>query len=345
MSPESEQVTSGYPTEQDVEFEKNLRPNSFPQFIGQDKVTENLQIYIQAAQDRNESVDHILFSGPPGLGKTTLARLVSIEAETNFHQTSGPIVERAGDLAGVLTDLEFGDVLFIDEIHRLPRDVEEYLYSAMEDYKISIILDQGPHARSVSLDLPPFTLIGATTREGLLTGALRSRFGVREKLNYYPPEDLANIIRRSAKLLEVEIHQEAAHIIAKRARGTPRIANRFLRRIRDLAQIESDNVITEEVARDGLERLRVDEHGLNDVDRAILETLLDHKGGPCGVKTICATIGEEKRTIEEVHEPFLIRLGLLKKTSRGRMLTEAGFQHLDASNSHPDAQKTFESEQ
>ncbi len=327
----SEQITSGEPIDEEIDFEKAIRPATFNEFIGQSEVVRNLKVYIEAAEERGEPVDHIILSGPPGLGKTTLARLIANETDAEFHNTSGPILEKAGDLAGILTNLEFGDVLFIDEIHRLPKDVEEYLYSAMEDFEIDIIIDSGPHARSVSLDLPRYTMIGATTRMGLLASALRSRFGVREKIRYYPPEELKRIIKRAATILNVTISDEAAGEISERARGTPRVANRFLKRIRDLAQLEADNEITEEIARQGLRMLDVDPEGLEETDREIMQMLLDHDGGPCGLKTISAAIGEETGTIEEVHEPFLIRKGFLRKTSRGRELTKKGLSYLGVS--------------
>jgi Holliday junction DNA helicase RuvB len=309
-------------------FEATLRPQSFGEFVGQRQTVENLKIYVTAAAQRGEPLDHILFSGLPGLGKTTLATIISREIGANLKATSGPVLEKAGDLAGILTNLEEGDILFIDEIHRLPRIVEEYLYSAMEDFTINIILDAGPSARSLKIDLPRFTLIGATTREGLLTAPFRARFGVLEKLLFYPPEDLTKIIKRSARIMDVPVEPEAAGLLAKRSRGTPRIANRFLRRIRDVAQVKGDGTITTEIAKLGLQMLGIDNAGLEATDRRILETIMQHGGGPVGLKTISVAVGEEDNTIEEVYEPYLIQQGFLKKTMRGRMVSEKAFKHL-----------------
>jgi Holliday junction DNA helicase RuvB len=309
-------------------FESALRPRSFDEFVGQNQTVENLKIYVTAAKQRGEALDHILFSGLPGLGKTTLATIIAREIGTSFKATSGPVLEKAGDLAGILTNLEEGDVLFIDEIHRMPRIVEEYLYSAMEDFSINIVLDQGPSARSLKIDLPRFTLIGATTREGLLTAPFRARFGVLEKLGYYPPEDLTSIITRSAGILEVPIEPAAAVLLAQRSRGTPRIANRFLRRIRDVAQVKGDGTISTAIAEQGLQMLGIDEAGLEAIDRRILKTIMGHGGGPVGLKTIAVAVGEEDGTIEEVYEPYLIQQGFLKKTLRGRMVSDRAYKHL-----------------
>jgi len=299
-------------------FEVSLRPRTFDRFVGQQRVVENLKLALAAARARKESLDHLLLSGLPGLGKTTLAAIVAREMGTNLHVTSGPALMRPADLVGILTNLEEKDFLFIDEIHRLPRAVEEKLYGAMEDFEIDVVLDQGPAARSLRLAMKRFTLVGATTREGLLGAPFRARFGLQEKLELYPAEDLATILVRSAESLQVRLSEEAAHFIAGRSRGTPRVANRFLRRVRDLAQERYGNAIDLEVAAEGLERLGVDEFGLCTLDRRILATLVKHGGGPVGLKTIAVAVGEEERTIEDVYEPYLIRQGLLRRTPQGR---------------------------
>jgi len=305
-----------------------LRPRTFDDFVGQRSVVENLRDYLRAARNRDEPVDHILFCGMPGLGKTTLAHLVAAELDTELRVTSGPAIERAGDLAGLLTGLARGHILFIDEIHRLPRAVEEYLYSAMEDYEIHIVIDQGPSARAVNLSLARFTVIGATTREGLLSSPLRARFGVLERLEPYAWEDLRRILERSARLLGVELTAGAAEKIARRSRGTPRVANRLLRRIRDFVEVQGRSCIDEPMADVGLERLGIDPLGLGALDRQILEFLAEQGGGPAGLKTVSIAVDEEPHTLEDVYEPFLIRKGLLAKTPRGRRLTEGGFRHL-----------------
>jgi len=311
---------------EDRRLDQTLRPRRFEDFIGQERVKENLRIYIQAARQRNEPLDHILFCGPPGLGKTTLAGIIAHEIGADFKATSGPVIEKAGDLAGILTKLQEGDVLFIDEIHRISASVEEYLYAAMEDFCIDIMLDQGPAARSVRIPLPRFTLIGSTTREGLLSAPFRARFGVIERLDFYPADDLYRIALNSARALGIRIEEEAARTMARRARGTPRLVNRFLRRLRDMAQVLGDGVVTEKIVREGLDRLGVDERGLGPMDRRILETLMRVRGAPVGLKTIAVTIAEEEDTIEEVYEPFLIQAGYVQKTPRGRVPTEAAFR-------------------
>ncbi len=313
---------------EDIVTEVNLRPKRFSDFVGQERVKQNLSIYVEAAKRRREALDHILFSGLPGLGKTTLAYIIGAEMGTRLVSSSGPVLEKAGDLAGLLTKLRDGDILFIDEIHRLSRVVEEFLYSAMEDYEIDIILDTGPAARSLKLKLKRFTLIGATTREGLLTAPFRSRFGVRERLDPYPVSDLEKIVDRSASLLGVPIEEEARHRIGASARGTPRIANRFLRRLRDVAEVRGHGGITGELALKGLSMLGVDKNGLEELDRLLLRTLAKHGGGPLGLKTLSVSVGEEEQTIEEVYEPFLIQKGLLLKTSRGRILSGPGYKVL-----------------
>lgn len=323
-----EDILSSTSIIEDRNLDCTLRPKRFGDFIGQNRIKENLLIYIEAAKKRGEPLDHILFSGPPGLGKTTLSQIIANEVNTTIKTTSGPILDKPIDLAGILTNLQHGDILFIDEIHRLNTTVEEYLYSAMEDFSIDIIIDQGPKARSVKIKLPKFTLVGSTTREGLLTAPLRSRFGVLEKLEFYPWNDLYQIVCNSARILSVQIDEKGAEIIAKRSRGTPRIANRFLRRIRDVAQVRGNDVINEEVSRMGLEMLGVDENGLGDMDRKILETVIRYNGGPIGLKTIAVSVSEEEDTIEEVYESFLIQKGYLDKTPRGRIATKLAYEHL-----------------
>lgn len=311
------------------EFEKALRPLSFEDFTGQQKVVDNIKVFVQAAKQRNEPLDHVLLHGPPGLGKTTLSYIIANELQTNIKITSGPVLDKPSDLAGLLTNLEAHDVLFIDEIHRLNPIVEEYLYSAMEDFKIDIMLDSGPNARSIQIGLNPFTLIGATTRAGLLTSPLRARFGINARLEYYDSALLQKIIDRSCTILNTPIDEEAAFEIARRSRGTPRIANNLLRRTRDFAQIKGNGTITLEIAQIALKALDVDANGLDDMDNRILMTIIEKfKGGPVGLTTIATAVGDEAETIEEVYEPFLIQEGYLKRTSRGREATEKAYKHL-----------------
>lgn len=315
----------------ELEFENSLRPKSFSEFVGQTRVLENLAIALGAARERGEPPDHVLFSGPPGLGKTSLARLVASELGTNLHATSGPALERARDLVGILTSLKHGDVLFIDEVHRVPPSVEEYLYGAMEDFAVELTLDTGPNARVLPLKLQRFVLVGATTREGLLSAPFRGRFGLLERLSPYPAEDLERIALRSARILGLELEPSGARLLAERSRGTPRIANRFLRRVRDLAQVSGRARADAELVSDALARLGVDENGLEDMDRSILACLARNAGQPVGLKTLAAAVGESEDTIEEVFEPHLLRIGFVQKTSRGRMLTPEGARALDAS--------------
>ena len=316
-------------TPEELDVEKKLRPLSFDDFTGQDQAIDNLKVFVQAANLRSEALDHTLFHGPPGLGKTTLAHILANELGVGIKVTSGPVLDKPGDLAGLLTNLEERDVLFIDEIHRLSPIVEEYLYSAMEDYKIDIMIESGPNARTVQIHLEPFTLIGATTRSGLLTSPMRARFGISSRLNYYKKELLTTIIQRSAQILKVPISMEAAIEIAGRSRGTPRIANALLRRVRDFAQIKGDGTISIEIAQYALKALKVDAHGLDEMDTKILTTLIDKfKGGPVGISTLATAVGENGETIEEVYEPFLIQEGFIVRTPRGREVTEAAYKHL-----------------
>ncbi len=319
----------------DKEFEKQLRPLSFSDFKGQKQLIENLVVFVTAAKQRGESLDHVLLHGPPGLGKTTLATIISNELQVNLRVTSGPVLDKPGDLAGVLTNLQEGDVLFIDEIHRLSPVVEEYLYSAMEDFQIDIMIDKGPSARSVQLTLNNFTLIGATTRSGLLTSPLRARFGIKFHLEYYDHEVLTGIVKRSAGILNVKIDDAAAVEIARRSRGTPRIANALLRRIRDFAQVKGSGEIDLEITKYGLKALNIDQHGLDEMDNKILSVIIDKfSGGPVGLNTISTAVGEESGTIEEVYEPFLIKEGYLKRTPRGREATEHAYKHLGKQFGH-----------
>ena len=321
------------PDRLEAEYERSLRPKEFGEFTGQPSIIENLRIFIAAARGRGDALDHVLFTGPPGLGKTTLAHIIANEMQANIRATSGPVLERAGDLAGLLTTLEEGDVLFIDEIHRLSAVVEEYLYSAMEDYKLDIMIDSGPSARSIQIELKPFTLIGATTRAGLLSAPLRSRFGISNRLDYYPAVALKSIIERSAKLLGVQIDEEGALELARRSRGTPRIANRLLHRTRDFAQVKGNGAITREIALIALKALEVDEHGLDEMDKRILLTIIEKfGGGPVGLNTIAVAVGEEGGTIEEVYEPFLIQEGFLVRTPRGREATRMAYNHFGLSD-------------
>ena len=313
---------------EEIQFDNKLRPSQLNEYVGQEKIKENLEIFISAAKMRQESLDHVLFYGPPGLGKTTLANIIATEMNANIKSTSGPVIEKSGDLAALLTNLKHGDVLFIDEIHRLSNVIEETLYSAMEDYKLDIMIGQGPSARSIKLDLPPFTLVGATTRAGLLTSPLRERFGVVHRLDYYNEKELETILTRSAHILEISIIQEGANGIARRSRGTPRIANRFLRRVRDYAQVKADGIINRQVANKALEMMEVDSKGLDKMDHKLMLTMIEkYSGGPVGIESLAASISEEKDTIEDVIEPYLIQSGFIQRTPRGRIATPMAYEH------------------
>lgn len=317
-----------------TDFDIRLRPSRFADFIGQEKIRERIELFVEAAKQRKDVLEHVLFSGPPGLGKTTLAFILADSMGVNIKVTSGPVIDKPGDLAGLLTSLERGDVLFIDEIHRMQKSVEEYLYSAMEDFVIDIMIDQGPNARSVRLNLKPFTLVGATTRSGLISAPMRSRFGMVSRLDYYPAAELQRIVHRSSRILDVTIDDEGALEIARRSRGTPRIANNLLRRVRDYAQVKADNRITREIADKALELLDIDKYGLDEMDKRILETIMDKfHGGPVGVSSLAVAVAEESDTIEEVYEPFLIQEGYLKRTAQGRMITDLCRERLGRSRS------------
>ncbi len=327
---ENDRLIDSELSSEEIKYDNSLRPSQLTDYVGQEKIKENLNIFIAAAKMREESLDHVLFYGPPGLGKTTLANIIASEMRANIKSTSGPVIEKSGDLAALLTNLKKGDVLFIDEIHRLSNVIEEILYSAMEDYKLDIMIGQGPSARSIKLELPPFTLVGATTRAGLLTSPLRDRFGVVHRLDYYSEKELEIILTRSANILKISIVPEGANEIARRSRGTPRIANRLLRRVRDYAQVKANGIITREVASNALEMMEVDNKGLDKMDHKLLLAMIEkYSGGPVGIESLAASISEEKDTIEDVLEPYLIQTGFIQRTPRGRVATSLAYKHFN----------------
>ncbi len=327
--PSERHILSGAPEPEELGIEQSLRPATLDDYVGQERIVGKLRLFMQAALERREALDHVLLFGPPGLGKTTLAHIIAREMGTSLRSTSGPVLERPGDLAAILTNLEPGQVLFIDEMHRLGPTIEEILYPALEDYRLDLVIGQGPGARTMQIDLRPFTLVGATTRAGLITGPLRARFGIVHRLDFYEPVELAEIARRSALLLDIAVEDDGAEEIARRSRGTPRIANRLLRRVRDFAQVKGDGVINQETAAKALEMLEVDELGFDEVDRKILTTLIEHyQGGPAGIGAIAAAVGEDRGTIEDLYEPYLIQQGFLQRTKQGRIATQRAYEHL-----------------